>query len=144
MEEIDRGPFHRFRLKLLVCIAGIASASGCQDENRHVPRLDAIAADRIASFTKAVEIARTLPDGDYDHARIPNDFPIAASDFYVRRGQGYAFRFPSLPLETDPVYVFVEPSVSDSERWVRDFILGRGWRYGRKLDNPGWHYVHGN
>lgn len=144
MEEIELAPLNRFRSKVIVCIAWIACANGCQNENRHAPRLDTIGEDKIVAFSKAVEIARTLPDGDYDHTSIPKDFPIAADHFYVRRTQGFAFRFPSLPLETDPVYVFVEPDVNDPEKWVRDFIQSRGWRYGRKLDIPGWHYVHGN
>ncbi|HVK16247.1 MAG TPA: hypothetical protein VM533_04810 [Fimbriiglobus sp.] len=63
---------------------------------------------------------------------------------YVDKRRAYALEIPSHPIDSNPIFVFADDSVPNSEGVVRAMCAEKGaWRFSRKLDEAGWYYVNG-
>jgi hypothetical protein len=130
---------------LLVAFGAILAAGcGGGGGNVNAPRGNAIG-DRHHDFMRVIAHAKTLPPGDYTPANLPPELRLKnLLTLYVGRPGVYALEFPSHPIDSDPIYVFVEEGVPDPEGAVRALCRDHAaWRFGRKLDEPGWYYLHG-
>ncbi len=134
----------RGRGRCLVIV--LAALTGCIDGggNFNRPRGNAIG-ERHADFMRVVSHLKTLPPGKYDSSSLPVELRLKNLwAVYAHDNKAYGLRFPSHPIDSDPIYVFVEEDVPDPESVVRAVVAEHAaWSFGRKLDEPGWYYVHG-
>jgi hypothetical protein len=100
---------------------------------------------RHRDFMRVVAYAKTLPVGMYERSTFPPEARIKnLLAIYVDRRKAYALEFPSEPIDSNPIYVYVEEDVPDPESVVRSMCDDKGgWRFARKLDERGWYYVYG-
>ena len=143
---IEWSAHHRTAGYLLI-VAVMAPVVGCEGGgNVNRPRGNAIG-DRHADFMRVVAHARTLPAGDHSALNLPPDVQIKnLLAVHVEPGKVYALEFPSHPIDSNPIYVFVEPGISDTdpEAVARAIVAEHGsWSFRRRLDEPGWYYVAG-
>jgi hypothetical protein len=132
---------------MAVAASTLAACSGgpyTPKDNVNAPRGNAIG-DRHPDFMRVVAHARTLPTGRHDSSILPPELQLKnLLTVYVDKRKAYALEFPSISLDSNPIYVFVEDSVQDPEGVVKAMCGDHvSWYFSRQLDEPGWYYVHG-
>lgn len=135
-------------VRVVVLAGAIAVVCGCAPAggggNVNAPKGNAIG-DRHADFMRVVAHARTLPPGEHSSSDLPPELRIKnLITVHVGDGRVYALEFPSIPIDSDPIYVFVDAAAPDPEALVRAWCAKKPvWQFSRKLDEPGWYYVNG-
>jgi hypothetical protein len=101
--------------------------------------------DRHGDFMRVVAHAKTLPEGMHDYTSLPSELQLKnLVRVYVDKRKAYALEFPSHPIDSNPIFVFVDDSALNPEGVVRAMCAEKGaWRFSRKLDEAGWFYVNG-
>jgi hypothetical protein len=141
-------PLRTFSRKSACCLVAVVAplfvACGGGGGNVNAPRGNAIG-DRYPDFMRVVAHAKTLPTGMHYASTLPPELQIKnLLAVYVDARGAYALEFPSIPIDSNPIYVFVEEGAPDPEGVVRAMCSEHGaWHFARKLDEPGWYYVYG-
>jgi hypothetical protein len=100
--------------------------------------------ERHADSMRVVAHAKTLPPGRHNCSTLPPELQIKnLLAVHVDSRKVYALEFPSIPIDRNPVYVFVEEGVPDAEGTVRGMCREEGWVFERRLDEPRWYFVYG-
>jgi hypothetical protein len=95
-------------------------------------------------FMKVVAYAKTLPAGGYDSADLPPELRLKnLLMVYVGSRRAYALEFPSVPIDSNPIYIFVDQETPDRESVARALCTDHGWKFEMKLDEQGWFYACG-
>lgn len=114
------------------------------EDNVNNPVNGSIGADRIDGFKKVVEHAWTLPNGRHRAVDLPNDLQIKnLLAIHVQKGRYCALEFPSHPLDSDPVFVFVHESVDKPDLAAQDICTEHHWHFSQKLFDPRWYFAYG-
>ena len=113
-------PVHRKRLQLLIAGLSVLFVScGGGESNVNAPKGSAIG-DRYQDFMKVVAHAKTLPAGSYDSPDLPPELRLKnLIQVYVDRRRAYALEFPSIPIDSNPIYIFVDQETPDLEGVAR-------------------------
>lgn len=129
---------------LLAAATGVFVSCAGGGGNVNTPQRNAIG-DRHAHFMRVVAHAKTLPPGRHPYTELPPELRLKnLLTVHVDPRKAYALEFPSHPIDSNPIYVFVEEGVPDPEGVVRAMCSERGaWHFSRQLDEPGWYYAHG-
>jgi hypothetical protein len=128
---------------LVVVVAALFVACGGGGGNVNAPRGNSIG-DRYPDFMRVVAYAKTMPIGMHYSSTLPPGLQIKnLLTVYVDGRNAYALEFPSVPIDSNPIYVYVEDGVPDPEGVVRAMCSDHGWGFAQRLDEPGWYYAHG-
>lgn len=133
------------RLRHAVLCVFALFALACSGPNVNVPRGNAVGTDRIDSFnTAAWWVLDHTEDGRLT-GELPEDLrPKNLLEVRVGKGKVVGFRFGSAPLDSDPIYIFVDASVTDPLKEATDFMRDQtGWHDLNKLAEPGWYFCFG-
>jgi hypothetical protein len=125
-------------------VAGMSVSCLGHPPNVNAPDGNSIV-DRYEDFMKVVAHARTMHAGAYSWRALPPELQLKnLLTVYVDRRKVYALEFPSHPVDSNPIYVFVDEDVPDPEGVVRAVCSDHQiWRLARKLDEKGWYLVYG-
>ena len=93
---------------------------------------------------RVIEHAKTLPAGEHNASTLPPALRLKNLLAVYVGHKVYALEFPSIPIDSNPIYVYVDESVPDPETVARAFAAEHmDWLFQHKLDEPGWYYVYG-
>ncbi len=128
---------------LIAVVAALFVACGGGGGNVNAPRGNAIGG-RHTDFMRVIAHAKTLPAGMHDASTLPPGLQIKnLLAVYVDGRKACALEFPSQPIDSNPIYVYVEEGVPDPEDVARAMCSEHGWGFAQRLDDPGWYYAHG-
>ncbi len=131
------------RIACIFILVGLFVACG---SNPHRPRDNSVGQDRIEQFNRAAEWVLAHTVSGTLSMELPKELkPDGCIRVHVaNKGRAVAFEFPSEPIDSNPIYIFVaasEPAPGDVvEQFVRD---NTHWHGQRKLDEPGWYLAYG-
>jgi hypothetical protein len=132
-----------FRCLVPAMVGVLVVSCGGGGGNVNAPKGNAIG-ERHEDFMKVVGHAKLLPAGYYDSSQLPAELRLKnLLCVYVDKRGASALEFPSIPIDSSPIYLFVEHDVPDPEGVVRAVCNDHGWQFGMKLDEEGWYYIYG-
>jgi hypothetical protein len=101
--------------------------------------------DRHRDFMRVIAHAKTLQPGSYPRSRLPDELQLKGLLWvHVDARKAYALEFPSHPIDSNPIYIFVDESVPDPEGVIRAMCQDhRVWHTLKKLDELSWYFVFG-
>jgi hypothetical protein len=134
----------RYLIMLMLLFAAVACGCG-GGGNVNAPRGNSVGSDRIDGFAKVIEFARTLPEGEHYASDLPHETQLKnLLSVYVGNGKVFALEFPSVPIDSNPIYIFVDGSVPNPDTVAGEFCRKNSvWHGLKKLDEPGWYFVFG-
>ncbi len=135
-------PSSRCPLVLPVLFTSLACGGG---GNGNAPGGNSVGADRIGDFKKVIDHARTLPEGQHYALDLPPDMRINnLLSVHVGKEKVFALEFPSHPIDSNPIYIFVDESVPNPDAVVAEFCQAHtAWHQLKKLVEPGWYFAFG-